>query len=254
MFKRAVRGVAARHGCIACFMAKPFAERAGAGMHLHASLADRRRPQRLRGRGARRDRRCCVTRSAACAQTLGGRHGGVRAARQFLSPLPRDELRAGGRDLGRQQPHGQPARAGGPAARAATSSTASPGADANPYLVAAVVLAGMLRGIEREHRSGPAGRGQRLRAGGATGGLPTQWHAALERAARSEFLADALGAEFLGVFLALKRRECEKFGALVTDRDYEWYLDTRLSRRDITARRAARGCALSQVDGLFCES
>jgi glutamine synthetase len=28
------------------------------------------------------------------------------------------------------------------------------------------------------------------------------------------------------VFLALKRRESEKFGALVTDRDYEWYLDT----------------------------
>jgi glutamine synthetase len=41
LFKRAVRGVAARHGKIACFMAKPFAERAGAGMHLHASLAGR---------------------------------------------------------------------------------------------------------------------------------------------------------------------------------------------------------------------
>jgi len=39
MFKRAVRGVAARHGCVACFMAKPFAELAGSGMHLHASLA-----------------------------------------------------------------------------------------------------------------------------------------------------------------------------------------------------------------------
>ena len=56
--------------------------------------------------------------------------------------------------------------------------------------------------------------------------MPTQWHAALERAARSEFLAEALGAEFLEVYLAVKRRECEKFGALVSDRDYEWYLDT----------------------------
>ena len=41
-----------------------------------------------------------------------------------------------------------------------------------------------------------------------------------------EPVADALGAEFLKVFLAVKRRECEKFGALVSDRDYEWYLDT----------------------------
>ena len=39
-------------------------------------------------------------------------------------------------------------------------------------------------------------------------------------------IADALGAEFLGVFLALKRREYQKFGALVSDRDYEWYLDS----------------------------
>ena len=41
MWKRAVRGVAARHGCIASFMAKPFSELAGAGLHLHASLLDR---------------------------------------------------------------------------------------------------------------------------------------------------------------------------------------------------------------------
>ena len=43
LFKRAVRGVAARHGRIASFMAKPFAELAGSGLHLHASLADRER-------------------------------------------------------------------------------------------------------------------------------------------------------------------------------------------------------------------
>jgi glutamine synthetase len=59
-----------------------------------------------------------------------------------------------------------------------------------------------------------------------TGGLPLAWHAALERAAGSEFLADALGRDFLDVFLAVKRREFDKFAALVTDRDYEWYLDT----------------------------
>jgi glutamine synthetase len=83
----------------------------------------------------------------------------------------------------------------------------------------------MLHGIERGIDPGPPVEGngyEQLRAGG----LPTQWHVALERAADSEFLADALGREFLEVFLAVKRRECEKFGALVTDRDYEWYLDS----------------------------
>ena len=99
------------------------------------------------------------------------------------------------------------------------------GADANPYLVAALVLGGILHGIEQRLDPGPptAGNGY---AQGTTGEWPTQWHAALERAASSTFLSETLGREFIDVFLAIKRQECEKFGALVSDRDYEWYVDT----------------------------
>jgi glutamine synthetase len=46
------------------------------------------------------------------------------------------------------------------------------------------------------------------------------------RAASSAFVRETLGSDFLDVFLAIKRQERERFGALVTDRDYEWYLDT----------------------------
>jgi glutamine synthetase len=113
--------------------------------------------------------------------------------------------------------------AGPPASRHVEHRVA--GADANPYLVAALVLGAMLRGIEGRIDPGPPVQGNGYEHAGS-GELPTQWHAALERAARSEFLAEALGTEFLEVFLAIKRRECEKFGALVSDRDYEWYLDT----------------------------
>ncbi|MEZ5445456.1 MAG: hypothetical protein R3F45_06730 [Gammaproteobacteria bacterium] len=38
MLKRVVKSVARRHGMGACFMAKPFAESAGSGMHVHVSL------------------------------------------------------------------------------------------------------------------------------------------------------------------------------------------------------------------------
>ncbi|MFQ5984666.1 MAG: helix-turn-helix domain-containing protein, partial [Alphaproteobacteria bacterium] len=41
LLKRAVKGVAARHGMIATFMSKPFAELAGNGLHVHLSLLDR---------------------------------------------------------------------------------------------------------------------------------------------------------------------------------------------------------------------
>jgi glutamine synthetase len=99
------------------------------------------------------------------------------------------------------------------------------GADANPYLVAALVLGGMLDGIERRLDPGPPVQGNGY-AQAPSGALPTQWHAALEAAASSAFVRDTLGSGFLDVFLAIKRQEVEKFGALVTDRDYEWYLDT----------------------------
>ena len=39
-YKRLVKGVANKHGLIACFMAKPFGDLAGSGLHMHVSLAD----------------------------------------------------------------------------------------------------------------------------------------------------------------------------------------------------------------------
>lgn len=223
LFKRAVRGVAARHGKIACFMAKPFAAQAGTGMHLHASLAGRD------GRNA------CADDAPAGSPLLRHAVGGLRETladgMAIFAPHANSYRRframsyapvaptwgVNNRSVSLRVP------AGPPASRHVEHRVA--GADANPYLVAALVLAGMLRGIERSIDPGPPVEGngyEQLRAGE----LPTQWPAALERAAESEFLADALGREFLEVFLAVKRRECEKFGALVTDRDYEWYLDS----------------------------
>lgn len=223
LFKRAVRGAAARHGCIACFMAKPFAEMAGTGMHLHASLAD--------------EGGCNAFASEDPAGTPLLRHaiGGLKdtladgmavfapnanSYRRFRAMSYAPVAATWGinnRSVSLRIP------AGPPASRHVEHRVA--GADANPYLVAALVLGAMLRGIERRIDPGPPVQGNGYENAPA-GELPTQWHAAIERAARSEFLADALGAEFLQVFLAIKRRECEKFGALVSDRDYEWYLDT----------------------------
>jgi glutamine synthetase len=88
----------------------------------------------------------------------------------------------------------------------------------------ALVLGGMLHGIEHGIDPGPAVEGNGY-AQAPAGELPTQWHTALERTASSVFI-DAVLGEFRNVFLAIKRQECEKFGALVSDRDYEWYLDT----------------------------
>jgi glutamine synthetase len=223
LFKRAVRGVAARHGCIACFMAKPFSELAGAGMHLHASLADAGGRNAFAGEAP--------AGSPLLRHAIGGLRETLADGMAVFAPHANSYRRfralsyapvaatwgVNNRTVSLRIP------AGPPQSRHVEHRVA--GADANPYLVAAVVLAAMLRGLEREIDPGPPVVGNGYEQA-AAGDLPTQWSAALERAAGSEFLADALGADFLAVFLAIKRRECEKFGGLVTDRDYAWYLDS----------------------------
>ncbi len=222
-FKRAVRGTAARHGCIACFMAKPFAGMAGTGMHLHASLAGEQ--------GGNAFASDDPAGTPLLRHAIGGLKDTLAEGMAIFAPNANSYRRfrtlsyapvaatwgINNRSVSLRIP------AGPPATRHVEHRVA--GADANPYLVTALVLGAMLRGIEGGLDPGPPVQGNGY-ASAPAGELPTQWHAALERAARSEFLVDALGPEFLQVFLAIKRRECEKFGALVSDRDYEWYLDT----------------------------
>jgi glutamine synthetase len=54
--------------------------------------------------------------------------------------------------------------------------------------------------------------------------LPRTWREALDLAAPSQFLRDALGADFLKIYLAIKEQECARFGAEVSELDYAWYL------------------------------
>jgi glutamine synthetase len=224
LLKRTIRGVASRHGLRACFMAKPFETLAGSGLHLHLSLQD------ADGRN--------LFAAADPAGTPLLRHaiGGLRAtlaeSMAVLAPTANSyrRFRSGSyapvaatwgvnnRSVGLRVPAGP--------AESRHVEHRLPGADANPYLVAAVVLAGALHGIERELDPGPAVEGNGYaQPPTAQAALPLHWPVALERAAASDFLRAALGERFLEIFLAIKRHECERFGALVSNRDWEWYAD-----------------------------
>ena len=77
-------------------------------------------PGGQRGRQCLRRRRprrqpAAAPRHRRAAGDAGGGHGLLRAERQLVSPLPLDELRPGGRRVGRQQPLREPARTRGPA-------------------------------------------------------------------------------------------------------------------------------------------
>ncbi|MNY50961.1 hypothetical protein D3C86_1865130 [compost metagenome] len=54
--------------------------------------------------------------------------------------------------------------------------------------------------------------------------LPTDWLTSLRALEKSSWARDALGREFLGVYLAVKRAEYRQFMAEVGEQDWRWYL------------------------------
>jgi glutamine synthetase len=221
LFKRLLRGVARKHGCLATFMAKPYAERAGSGLHIHVSLADRE------------GRNLFAAEDPAGTPLLRHAIGGLAAtvAEAFLVFAPNANSYRRYRSLSyapvaptwgvnnRTVSLRVPA---GPAASRHVEHRIA-GADANLYLAVAAVLAGLEKGIEERLDPGAPVEGNgyavtRPRV------FPATWHEAIERAAVSPFLNGAFGADFMKVLLAVKRQECDRFMAEVTPLDYAWYL------------------------------
>jgi glutamine synthetase len=232
MLKRLLRGVAARHGLIVTFMAKPFADLAGSGMHVHVSLAGS-------GQGNGAGQNIFASEDPAGTPLLRHAIGGLKATmaesllvfapngnsyRRFRSQSYAPTAASWGvnnRSVSLRIPVGPPA------SRHVEHRIA--GADANPYLAVATVLAGIERGIAQKLDPGPPVTGNGYRQTGAPESsgareLPQTWQEAIDRATGSGFLRDALGEGFLKVFLAIKRQECDRFSAEVTELDRAWYL------------------------------
>jgi glutamine synthetase len=223
LFKRLIKGIATKHGVTATFMAKAFAKHAGSGLHLHLSLED------AAGRNVFADE--APAGSPLLRQAIAGMRTTMAESLAIFAPNGNSYRRfrpssyapvaptwgVNNRSVSLRVP------AGPPLSRHIEHRVA--GADANLYLAAATVLGAAHLGITQKLDPGPPvvgnGYNQADRAS-----LPATWHEALERAVDSEFLTETLSAEFLKVFLAIKRQECDRFSAEVTDLDYDWYLRT----------------------------
>jgi glutamine synthetase len=221
LWKRLVRGVAARHGRIATFMAKPFAQLAGSGFHIHLSLADaagRNLFAAADPAGTPLLRHAIGGLAATMADGMAVFAPNANSYRRFrrMSYAPvAPTWGINNRTVGLRIP------AGPPSSRHVEHRPC--GADANPYLAIATVLAGAHFGIVHKCDPGAAVTGNGYEQA-PPGALPTDWQRALELAERSTFLREYLGDEYLRVFVALKRAELERFNAQVTELDHDWYL------------------------------
>jgi glutamine synthetase len=222
MLKRLIKATAEKHGLAATFMAKPYAQWTGSGMHVHVSLADRaghnlfaaedpaQNPLLLNAIGGLKD---------AMAESMLIFAPNANSYRRFRRNSYAPVSASWGID-NRTVSLRVPA---GPAASCHIEHRPA-GADANPYLVMAAVLAGIHYGIAEKADPGAAvtGNGYERRAKA----IPSNWFDAIDAFRRASILKDCFGKPFIDTYCTLKEVEADRFYAEPTARDFEWYLRT----------------------------
>lgn len=223
LYKRMAKGVALRHGCEATFMAKPWSDRAGNGFHVHVSFND--------AKGAN----LCAAEDPEGSPMLRHAIGGMKAllgeGMAILAPNANSYRRfkansyapvaatwgVNNRTVSLRIP-------AGPAPTRHVEHRVA-GADGNPYLVMAVLLASAHYGLTQKLDPGPAVVGDGYAAAAKEGSrLPSNWFAAVDLFDQSTVLRDYLGDRFVDMFVSVKRTEQARFFEVVTSLDFDWYL------------------------------
>jgi glutamine synthetase len=218
--KQIVKNAALSAGFDATFMAKPYPDRAGTGLHVHVSVLDEQ------GRNIFDDG--SVEGSEALRHAIGGMQKLMPGSMALFAPSLNSYRRfqpdmfapvnrrwgVNNRSVGLRVPVG-PGSARRVEHRAA-------GADANPYLTLAGVLMGLHHGLTNEIDPGPAAQGNVSREPDMA--LPFSLDAALERLEAELAVCDYLGEETVKLYAETKRLEARRFAKIVSAAEYAWYL------------------------------
>ncbi|MCA0856607.1 glutamine synthetase family protein [Phaeobacter italicus] len=208
LFKALVRGLARKHGFAATFMAKPYAEEAGNGMHVHFSVVDKD-GNNIFDDGTERGSDLLLNAVAGClhampASTLilaphgnsydrlvPGAHAPVSAAWAYENRTA--AIRIPG---------------GSPKARRIEHRVA--GGDINPYLMLAVVLGAALVGIEDNAQPPAPSEGNIYDIQGLPQLAPS-WQAAVDLFDTDPMIARILPDRVIRNLVMMKRQEIAGF-------------------------------------------
>ena len=227
LLKRAIKGVARRNGLLASFLAKPFQETAGSGTHVHVSLYDKDGNNAFAGP---RDEALGIDAGPALRHAIGGLIAALPESMAIFAPNANSYRRfqpgmfvpvspswgVNNRSAGLRIPPSDD--------QALRIEHRNAGADANPYLVTAAVLAGIHHGLINRIDPPPHSIGDRDPDG--LPDLPLNWHAALDRFRDGKILPAYLGEKYHGLYEACRRYECDQYHARIQPLDFEWYLRT----------------------------
>lgn len=204
LFKSIVKQVAVQHGLRATFMPKPWADQSGSGMHVHTSLnAD--------GTNVFAD--CERIPTGAMHHWLGGLLEHAPAMTLLGAPTPNGPKRIRPYTFAPTHVHwGLDNRTVlarcivEPNSKANRVEFRSAGADANPHLIVAGILAAGADGIEQRRQPTEMGEGDMYAEPGESPALPTDLAGAIEAYAGSR-LAGQLGDMFSRSYVSIAAAE-----------------------------------------------
>ncbi|MGH8194168.1 MAG: glutamine synthetase family protein, partial [Woeseiaceae bacterium] len=225
LLKRAVKAVARQHGFVACFMAKPFEHCAGSGLHIHLSLVDQKGKNFFSGG---KERASSPPYSAAFRHAIGGLAKTMAEATAIFAPNANSYRRLRPEKFAPVEPNwGSNHR--NVALRVPVSDEKNlriehrtSGADANPYLVTAAILAGVHYGIK--NRCDPGRMVQEGEIIELKRKIPNRWDASIDKFSRSKILPDYLGADYCKAYVLNRRDEARRFHNTISDVDFDWYM------------------------------
>ncbi len=213
--KRLIRQVAHQHGFDATFMAKPFGDQSGNGMHIHLSLVDSEGNNHFSQQDGKASPLFYQTMAAMLEQTSGAMAlicPNVNSFRRFIP----------GAYVPTKANWGENHR--GVALRVPISDSKNrriehriAGADVNPYILAAVVLSAVLASENYTKEQCPSTLSDDAID------LPVRMSEALEQLEHSE-LAQYISKDFIDLYLACKRSELSEFERTVTPLEIDWML------------------------------
>jgi len=213
IYKNGVKEIAFLNGVSATFMAKPSEKDIGSSCHIHSSLIDAKTGKSVFVRGKNE--------TAVFRNYLGGMRARIRELALFVAPAinsykryateswaptsiswGRDNRTCGFRIVGHGQSHRVECRI--------------PGADVNPYLGYAALLAAGLDGIERQTDPGPELIGNAYAEAKAEA-FPSSLREAVDLWESSKFARKTFGDAVWRHYLNYGRTEQRLFDEVVTD-------------------------------------
>ena len=222
LFKALVKGMARKHDMAASFMAKPYAQEAGNGMHVHFSVVD------AQGNNIFDDG--SETGSPLLAQAVAGCLAAMPASTLIFAPhgnsyerlVPGAHAPTGAAWGYENRTAAIRIPGGSPKARRIEHRTA--GGDINPYLMLATVLGAAILGIEDEMVPPPPSSGNIYDIEGLPQ-LAASWQEAIDLFEKDAVMARILPAMLIRNLVMTKRQELAGFADLPQQKHWLSWLE-----------------------------